>query len=244
MGAFKDTYPAQARQALSDNGMNNTDTQQTELPDDPGPDSADVEGGGEYKRKSALRENLEAIVIAILLALFVRTFVVQAFKIPSGSMIPTLLIGDHILVNKFIYGVRMPFTNAVLVPVSEPERWDIVVFRYPEDPSIDFIKRVVATGGETVEIRDRVIYVDGRRVDDDHGVWRGFGRFDGENYGPATVPPDHVFVMGDNRNHSYDSRFWGFVSEDALRGKAFIVYYSRDKSFLDVRWDRIGHMLH
>ena len=122
------------------------------------------------KRGSALKENIQALGVALLLALFIRTFVVQAFKIPSGSMLPTLQIGDHILVNKFLYGVRMPFTDAALIPLSEPKVNDIVVFKYPVDPKLDYIKRVIAVGGDVVEIRDKKIFVNKQPFDDRHGV--------------------------------------------------------------------------
>ncbi|MFC1895556.1 signal peptidase I [Thermodesulfobacteriota bacterium] len=201
------------------------------------------------RRKSAVRENIEAIVLAIVLALFIRTFVVQAFKIPSGSMEPTLLIGDHILVNKFIYGIRLPFTNSVLIPVKEPERGDIIVFRFPEDPKKDFIKRVIAVGGDTLEIRERNIYVNDEKIDDPFGVYSDqsdllqAGRIR-DRTGPIRIPSHSYFVMGDNRDHSYDSRFWGFVDSSALRGKALIIYFSWNRNHFSVRWSRIGHILH
>ena len=203
-------------------------------------------------KKSALRENIEAILVAILLALFIRTFVVQAFKIPSGSMLNTLLIGDHILVNKFIYGIRMPFTGTVLIPVSEPERGDIVVFKFPEDSSKDFIKRVVGIEGDTVEIRNKKVYVNGVLQQNDHAIHLDphIQMLDKnrDNFGPVTVPEGSVFVMGDNRDYSYDSRFWGFVDLEAVKGEAFMIYWSWNKengeSLIDyVRWNRIGMML-
>ncbi|MCF8025094.1 MAG: signal peptidase I [Desulfobacteraceae bacterium] len=202
----------------------------------------------EHKRKSRLRENIEAIVIAVLLALFIRAFVVQAFKIPSGSMEPTLQVGDHILVNKFIYGVRLPIANTTIIPVSEPERGDIIVFEYPVDPDKDFIKRVVAVAGDVVEIRDKKVYVNGRRVDN-YLVKHTGNRVLSEaassrdNFGPVTVPQDSYFVLGDNRDNSYDSRFWGFVRESALKGEAFIIYWSWDSDDFGVRWGRIGKIL-
>ncbi len=201
------------------------------------------------KRKSALRENIEAIVVAIILALFIRTFVVQAFKIPSGSMKNTLLIGDHILVNKFIYGIRIPFSNKTLIPIENPHRGDVVVFEFPEDPSKDFIKRVIGVGGDTVEVRDKVVYVNGKPLKHDPGIHTDPYDIPGvlqprDNFGPVTVPKGKLFVMGDNRDHSYDSRFWGFVDLDELRGKAFMIYWSWDRDDFDVRWGRIGDMIH
>lgn len=199
--------------------------------------------------KSRLRENIEAIVIAVLLALFIRAFVVQAFKIPSGSMEPTLQVGDHILVNKFIYGVRLPITNTTIIPVSEPERGDIIVFEYPVEPDKDFIKRVVGVPGDVVEIRNKKVYVNGKRVDNypvkhmEKNVLSGSVN-KRDNFGPVTVPENAYFVLGDNRDHSYDSRFWGFVKEAAIKGEAFIIYWSWDSDAFGVRWGRIGKVLH
>lgn len=198
--------------------------------------------------KSKLRENIEAIVIAVILALFIRTFIVQAFKIPSGSMQPTLAIGDHILVNKFIYGVKLPFTGATLIPFKDPARGDIIVFRYPEDPDKDFIKRLVALPGDTVEIKNKRVYVNHVPVTDDVGVHSDphviSGRINPrDNFGPVTVPEGSYFVLGDNRDNSYDSRFWGFVKNRAVLGKAFIIYWSWDKTRFGVRWGRIGDLL-
>ena len=198
--------------------------------------------------KSKLRENVEAILIAIVLALFIRTFVVQAFKIPSGSMEPTLQIGDHILVNKFIYGVKIPYLRKTIIPVSEPDRGDIIVFRYPEDPDKDFIKRVIAVPGDTVEIRNKIIYVGGAAVKNDVGVHTDSRVLSGainhrDNLKPLTVPAGSYFVMGDNRDNSYDSRFWGFVEERSIKGKAFIIYWSWDSDAFGVRWGRIGDLL-
>jgi signal peptidase I len=201
------------------------------------------------KRKSRLRENVEAIVIAIVLALFIRAFVVQAFKIPSGSMEPTLEVGDHILVNKFIYGIRLPVSNIKIIPVSTPERGDIIVFKYPVEPDKDFIKRVVAVSGDVVEIRDKKVYVNGRPVNG-YTIKHTENRILPEsanprdNFGPVTVPENSYFVLGDNRDNSYDSRFWGFVHDSALKGEAFIIYWSWDRNNFGVRWGRIGKLLH
>lgn len=198
--------------------------------------------------KSRLRENIEAIVIAVILAMFIRTFIIQAFKIPSGSMLPTLQIGDHILVNKFIYGVKLPFFNATVIPVGKPVRDDIIVFRYPEEPDKDFIKRVVAVPGDVIEIRNKKVFVNHEPVlqpfavyTDPHIVPAHVNQRD--NMGPITVPPDAYFVMGDNRDNSYDSRFWGFVETSEVRGKAFIIYWSWDSNHFGVRWNRLGSMI-
>lgn len=195
-----------------------------------------------------VKEYAEAILIAILIALFIRTFVVQAFKIPSGSMKPTLQIGDHILVNKFIYGVKIPFVRTTLIPVSEPERGDIVVFIYPQDRTKDFIKRVIAVGGDTLEIRNKEIYVNGSRYEDNHGVYADPVVMPGamqprDNMGPVKIPEGTIFVMGDNRDQSYDSRFWGFVELKDVMGKAFMIYWSWNGEESNARWGRIGDIL-
>lgn len=211
--------------------------------------SEEIEG---KPKKSALRENIEAILVAIVLALFIRTFVVQAFKIPSGSMLNTLLIGDHILVNKFIYGVRIPFAGTVLIPVTDPKHDDIVVFKFPEDPSKDFIKRVVGVEGDTIEIRNKKVYVNGKLRESDFAIYLDpyvqYSEQNRDNLGPLKVPENSIFVMGDNRDYSYDSRFWGFVDLKDLKGKAFMIYWSwnseNNDTFLDyVRWDRIFQRL-
>jgi signal peptidase I len=201
------------------------------------------------KKKGALRENIEAIVIAVILALFIRTFVVQAFKIPSGSMKNTLLVGDHILVNKFIYGVKLPFIDKTIIPIENPKRGDIIVFQFPEDPSKDFIKRVIGVGGDVIKIRNKKLYVNGHLVKNKHGIYKDPRVYPAslqprDNFGPITVPKGKLFVMGDNRDFSYDSRFWGFVDLSAVKGEAFIVYWSWNKNDFDVRWNRIGHILH
>ncbi|HWO43609.1 MAG TPA: signal peptidase I [Candidatus Eisenbacteria bacterium] len=201
------------------------------------------------RAKSTFREYAEAIVMALLLALFIRTFIVQAFKIPSGSMIPTLLIGDHILVNKLAYGIRIPFAEDYAIRYRMPQRGDVVVFIFPEDRSKDFIKRVIAVGGETVEIRDKKVFVNGKPIDDPHAHFEGSeipgaaSLANQDEYGPKTVPENHVFVMGDNRDRSHDSRFWGFVNIDDIRGKAFLIYWSWDGSDRWVRWERIGDLI-
>lgn len=185
------------------------------------------------KKKTVFREYFEAIFIAILLALFIRTFVVQAFKIPSGSMLPTLLIGDHLLVNKFIYGIRVPFTGKVLIPVKDPHQGDVVVFRFPKDRSIDYIKRVIGTPGDMVEIKNKKVYINGEPINDPHANISPATVLSGDasprdNFGPVLVPAGRIFVMGDNRDNSYDSRFWGFVDQRDILGKAFILYWSWD----------------
>ncbi len=204
---------------------------------------------GVRAKKNVFREYGEAILIAFILALFIRTFIVQAFKIPSGSMKPTLLVGDHILVNKFLYGVKIPFTDITLVPVKKPKRGDIVVFKFPEDPKKDFIKRVIAVSGDTVQIRNKEVYINDKPIDDPYGIHIDPHTIPGklrprDNLDPVSVPPDSLFVMGDNRDHSYDSRFWGFVKLSSVKGKAFIIYWSWDKENLGVRWGRLGRLMH
>ena len=202
----------------------------------------------QIQTKSRLRENIEAIVVAVILALFIRTFIVQAFKIPSGSMKETLQIGDHILVNKFIYGIKLPFLQTTLVSITDPQRDDIVVFEFPEDKDKDFIKRVVGVAGDVVEVRNKKVRVNGVLQEANYIVNSDPHLFPGnvqprDNFGPVTVPAHSLFVMGDNRDHSYDSRYWGFVDLKAIKGKAFIIYWSWDKDNFGVRWRRIGHIL-
>lgn len=194
------------------------------------------------KKKSTLREYAEAAAIAVLLALLIRTFVVQAFKIPSGSMEPTLQIGDHILVNKFLYGIKLPYLQKTLIPIGEPARDDVIVFIYPVDKTKDFIKRVVGLPGETIEIVGRKIYINGKPYGDQHGYYTEKradrnGANPNFRFGPVTVPEKHFFVMGDNRDHSYDSRYWGFVPVKSVRGKAFVIYWSWP------RWRRFFHII-
>lgn len=200
-------------------------------------------------RSSLIIEYGKAIFIAILIALFIRTFIVQAFKIPSGSMKPTLLVGDWLLVNKFLYGVKIPFLRTTLIPVSEPKRGDVIVFIYPMDTSKDFIKRVIGTGGDTVEIREKKVYINEKLLEDDIGVHTDNlvipkAIQPRDHYGPVTVPEGKVFVMGDNRDQSYDSRFWGFVDLRNILGKAFVIYWSWNGDGDNIRWDRLGKIIH
>ena len=201
------------------------------------------------KRKSTIREYIEAILIALLLALFIRTFVVQAFKIPSGSMKNTLLIGDHILVNKFIYGIKNPLNGNTWIPIKEPQRRDVIVFKYPINPEQDYIKRVVGVEGDTIEIKDKKVYVNGEPQEEDYTIFLDKRVLPGslqprDNMGPITVPENSLFVMGDNRDNSYDSRFWKFVDLKAVKGKAFVLYWSWDKENFSVRWSRIADLVH
>jgi len=192
-------------------------------------------------------EYTQAIILAVILALFIRTFVVQAFKIPSESMLQTLQVGDHILVNKFIYGIKIPFTERVLIPIKAPQRGDVVVFVYPVDPSKDYIKRVIGLPGDEVQIIDKKVFINGQKINEpyvrhaDRIVLPKDKKRD--NFGPVEVPKHKLFVMGDNRDHSYDSRFWGFVDIGQVKGKAFIIYWSWDSGRFSVRWSRLANLI-
>lgn len=190
----------------------------------------------------------EALVVAILLAVGIRSTVVQAFKIPSGSMLPTLLIGDHLLVTKFLYGFEIPYTGSRVLRLRGPERGDVVVFAYPVDDSKDFIKRVIGVPGDRVEIKDKKVFINGSPVEDPWGVHvdsgilpAGFEKRD--NSGPFIVPSGEYFVMGDNRDRSYDSRFWGFVEDARIKGKAFVIYWSWDSDHMRPRLGRVGNWI-
>lgn len=199
-----------------------------------------------------VKEYLEPILIAILIALFIRAFVVQAFKIPSSSMEPTLLVGDHILVSKFIYGIRIPFTGIKFFQYKKPQRGEVIVFIFPKDRSKDFIKRVIGTEGEKVEVIRNKIYINDKLIDDpwgfyaDKNEWMRFFQ-PTEKYGPKIIPKDSLFVMGDNRDNSQDSRFWDFVPVKDVKGKAFTIYFSWNGNAEDllgkVRWPRFGKLI-
>jgi signal peptidase I len=232
-----------------------------------------------FARKSTIREYSESIGVAVAIALLLRAFVVEAFQIPSGSMIPTLEIGDHIFVSKFAYGLTIPFTNTRLIKLGVPKRGDIIVFKFPGDQSIDYIKRVVGLPGDVLEMRDEQLYVNGRAVprervprtyhylDAAHGdgpppeqegeLW--LENLDGRkhetiqehehgsrDFSRLEVPAGHVFVMGDNRDNSSDSRVWGTVDLDLIKGRALIVWWSRATAddwslggfFKTIRWNR------
>ncbi|MBX6423659.1 signal peptidase I [Thermosulfurimonas sp. F29] len=205
---------------------------------------------------------VKSIALALVLALFIRTFFVQAYKIPSGSMIPTLLIGDHILVNKMVYGIRDPFTRRpILYHGRLPRRQEVVVFIYPLNRKLDFIKRVIGLPGDVIMIRNKRVYVNGKLLREpyvQHTDPRVYplrevcvrdpfsvsGSLCRDNFGPVRVPPGYIFVMGDNRDESYDSRFWGFVPLRDLKGKAFLIYFSWDPRTFHIRWRRIGKLIH
>ncbi len=197
------------------------------------------------KRKSTLREYTEAILIALVLAFFIRSFIVQAFKIPSGSMIPTLLVGDHILVSKFSYGPQIPFTHYRLFTLDRPKRGQVVVFLEPMERKKDFIKRVIGLPGETVQVIDRRVYIDGKPLDEGYAYYSDARYVRGlDNFGPFKVPENCYFMMGDNRENSSDSRVWGPVPFELIKGRAFLIYWSWDGPHHSVRWNRIGHWIH
>jgi signal peptidase I len=223
-------------------------------------------------RKPAWRESLESIGIAILVALLLRSFVVEAFKIPSGSMIPTLAIGDQIFVNKFIYGIRIPFTPIRIVDFSMPKRGEVIVFICPVEPHEDYIKRVAGLPGDEISVRDGVVSVNGKAHprefqgkgtywdrDNASGRWYPFDAFayletvegkphtviydadpsqSSPDFGPIIVPEGHVFMMGDNRDHSYDSRSWGAVPLSNILGRSLFVWFSLGQDGL--AWNRLG----
>ncbi|MFW5967267.1 MAG: signal peptidase I [Persicimonas sp.] len=247
----------------------------------------------EGKVKSVAREYAESIGLAVLLALFLRGFVIEAFKIPTGSMVPNLKVGDHLFVNKFVYGIRIPFTETFLTRFSEPERGEVIVFDFPRqeakdylseqsasdrecidtgslEEQKDFIKRIVGVGGDTVEIRDNELIINGESVEREFLGKESTGNYlypnqireveelnghrytiqysgADENFGPIEVEEDHVFVIGDNRDNSSDGRCWGQVPVDKIKGRAMFIFLSLGPegfSGLDVRWDRMGQVIH
>ena len=208
-------------------------------------------------RKSPVREYFESICVAVILAFFVRTFVVQAFKIPTGSMEPNLLVGDHLLVNKFVFAPTMASLERMLLPIKPIGRGDVVVFKFPEDPERDFIKRVIGLPGDTIEMRNKKIYVNGTPLSEPYAHFIYPPEQDGSSapdvegpdllrsFPPMTVPADKYFMMGDNRDNSQDSRFWGFLDRDAVKGRALFVYFSFGEGggAASVRWSRLLHQI-
>jgi signal peptidase I len=210
-------------------------------------------------KKSVPREYFESIVIAVILALFIRTFVVQAFKIPTGSMEPNLLIGDHLLVNKFVFAPTLSSAERLVLPVTDVRRGDVVVFKYPEDPERDFIKRVIGLPGETVELRDRRIHINGAPIDEPYAHYlprpdrNGSQEYTSDDvrdaYGPVVVPANAYFVMGDNRDNSQDSRYWGFLPRGLVKGRALFIYWSYQPGggvsgiVTETRWSRLLHQI-
>lgn len=204
--------------------------------------------------KSKVQEYIEAIIIAILIAVVIRTFIIQAYKIPSRSMVPALLVGDHLLVNKFIYGVKIPIIRTILIPVTNPKRGDIIVFIYPNDRTKDYIKRVIGVGGDKIEIKNKNIFINHQPYKDTFGIYSDKTVYPAivqprDNYGPVIVPKGSLFVMGDNRDESADSRYWGFVDLRDVEGKALVIYWSwnseeQDNLLQKIRWERLGNLLH
>jgi signal peptidase I len=217
-------------------------------------------------RKSTVREYFESIVVAVILALFVRTFVVQAFKIPTGSMEPNLLVGDHLLVNKFVFAPTASPLERLVLPMREIRRGDIVVFKFPEEPERDFIKRVIGLPGDTLEVHNRQVKINGVPLEEGYTHYLipvgddEAGGFDprARRYGPVTVPADHYFMMGDNRDNSQDSRWWGFLPAHYVKGRALMIYWSFEPPggtaggplaaisglFTGTRWSRLLHQIH
>jgi len=226
-------------------------------------------------QKSTLREYFEALVTAVILALFVRTWVVQAFKIPTGSMENNLLIGDHLLVNKLVSGPSLTSFERMILPLREPKRGDVMVFKYPDEPERDFIKRVIGLPGETLELRSKKVYINGQPLDEPYvhflepaSEGQEVTQFDvRERYGPVRIPDGQYFVMGDNRDNSQDSRYWGFLPRHYIKGKALMIYWSYDSGaeeyvdsglgatvkrlfsvvthfFTRTRWERIFNQIH
>jgi signal peptidase I len=211
-------------------------------------------------RKSTAREYFESIVVAVLLALFIRTFVVQAFKIPTGSMEPNLLVGDHLLVNKFVFAPAATALERMLLPMRDIRRGDIIVFKFPEEPERDFIKRVVGLPGDSVELKSRQVFINGKLIEEPYAHYL-FPVSDGESesydvrakYGPVTVPARHYFMMGDHRDNSQDSRYWGFLPEHYIKGRALTIYWSFESQpganpitgiLTGTRWRRLLHQIH
>lgn len=200
------------------------------------------------KKESVIWEYTKSILIALVLALIIRTFIVQAFVIPSGSMKETLMIGDRILVNKFLYGITIPFTDIHFLKIRQPARGDVVVFVYPKDPSQDFIKRVIGVPGDKIRIVDKKVYVNEQLYANPHEQHTD-GRIipaamsPRDNMAEITVPTDSYFVMGDNRDNSYDSRFWGFVKGESIKGPAILKYWSWDAKHWKVRWSHLGELI-
>ncbi len=196
------------------------------------------------KPRSIIREYVEAALWALVITLVLRAFVIQAFRIPSESMKDTLLIGDFLFVNKFEYGPKIPFTRIRLPGLREPRRGDVIVFQYPQDPSKDFIKRCVATGGETIEIVNKQVSVNGVPLKEPYAIHldpsvKPAGYDYRDNYGPYTVPAGEMFMMGDNRDSSHDSRYWGPLDMDLVKGRAMFLYWSWDGEKNWPRWNRL-----
>ena len=209
-------------------------------------------------KKSVAREYFESLVIAVILALFVRTWVFQAFKIPTGSMERNLLIGDHLIVNKMVFGPAAYAAERALLPARDIRRGDIVVFKYPETPDRDFIKRVIGLPGDRLELHRKKVYVNGTALEEPYAQFLEPPSTDPaprtfdvrEEYGPVNVPPDQYFMMGDNRDNSQDSRYWGFLPRSYVKGKALFIYFSFEENeslthlLRGIRWERLLNRVH
>jgi len=208
-------------------------------------------GKHEEKKRGAAREWLDALIFAIILACIIRAFLIQAYRIPSSSMEDTILKGDHILATKYNYGLTIPFTTHKLWGKDWlPNRGDIIIFTFPLDHAMDFVKRVVGLPGDTIQVKDKVLYVNGEKYvtghekyTDPYIITEGKGKVR-DNYGPVKIKKGFVFVMGDNRDQSYDSRFWGQLPVENIKGKALLIYFSWDSVHHRIRFSRIGHILH
>ena len=206
-------------------------------------------------KKSVAREYFESLVIAVILALFVRTWVFQAFKIPTGSMEQNLLIGDHLIVNKMVFAPTLTRAERAVLPARDIRRGDIIVFKFPKEPERDFIKRVIGLPGDRLELHRKKVSINGQPLDEPYVQFMEPPSTDGpphtddlrEEYGPVTVPADQYFMMGDNRDNSEDSRYWGFLPQSYIKGKALFIYYSFEEQaslahvFRATRWDRLLH---
>ena len=197
------------------------------------------------KQKNVIWEYSEILIVALVLAMIIRAFCVQAFKIPSGSMLETLQIGDYLLVTRFNYDIKVPFTDISIVRTGDPQHGDIIVFRYPKNPDQNYIKRIIGIPGDTIEIREKQVFRNGKAITEPYTRFsRPWSRIDGiDNVSRITVPEGNFFAMGDNRDDSSDSRDWGFVPRDNIQGKAWIIYWSWE-SLTDIRWSRIGTFLY
>jgi signal peptidase I len=196
-------------------------------------------------KKGAIRETFESLLIAVALALFARTFVFQAFKIPSGSMERNLLIGDHLIVNKMIFSPAVTGVERALLPQRAIARGDIIVFKSPEEPARDMIKRVIGLPGERLEVRDKKVYINGAPIDEPYAQFIAAPSSIPNDsvlvsYGPVTVPSGQYFMMGDNRDNSQDSRFWGFLPATYIKGDALFIYFSTGDGTGGIQWGRLG----
>ncbi len=216
------------------------------------PAAANTAPPAKPRRGEGAWETLRSLLMVLAGVLCIRTFIAEATVIPTGSMEKTIMVGDHVFLNKLLYGPQLPYTSWRVPPLRTIHHGDIIAFRYPVNPSVMYVKRVIAVGGDMVEVRDKSVYVDGRKIDDPHAYYQAGSEGQltmspRDRYGPATVPKGKVFVMGDNRDRSYDSRFWGFVDDNEVEGRAMVIYWSWDSdsnSTLPIRWTRFGRIIH